>query len=290
MKVSLIMTSRDRYEQVSVFMEALYANISNVASVNIEFIFLDQSQNSIFRSLFDCYNNTSPINVIYKKIAMSSLSEARNIGLKLATGDVYGFPDDDCVYPDNLLFALAQNLPLFDHYKCISFNYSHSKIHRVEKFDLPRSEILGQSISFSMFVKSNTTKFNESLGVGAFFGAGEESEYLLRLLEPNEKMLVIPGIMIFHPDFTNISLSRVKNYGLGFGALAFIMISDPSPSVKVKGLRLIFSPLIKCIINLMSLTPRRSCFELISFAYRLFGFGAWAVRFKRIHSEKNIVR
>ena len=282
------MTSRSRVTEVKAFLDALVESARNTKMLSIELIFLDQSDVSIFEHLFERSTNLQPVTFIYRKISRMSLSQARNVGLNLANGEIYAFPDDDCVYPINLFAELELNVKFFKYYKCIAFNYSHSNLKEINNIEVSRSNLLGKTISFSIFVKQSSLRFNEGLGVGAKYGAGEESEYLLQLLDHNDKVLIVSDVIIYHPDFTNINLKRVRNYGLGFGALANIMVRDRSFSLKMRGIKLIFAPFIKSVLNIVFLRPKRFYYEINSFVYRIIGFCSWYFDRKEKKGRSNV--
>ena len=92
MKLSLIQTSQDRKDELERFVKSLNEQVG-IDFNEIQLIFVDQEDNKqIFNDL------DKRIDFVYIKYHHSSLSHARNIGLKHVTGDYVGFPDDDCWY------------------------------------------------------------------------------------------------------------------------------------------------------------------------------------------------
>ena len=79
-----------------------------------------------------------------------------------------------------------------------------------------------KSITFFVnYKKDDIILFDESLGVGATFGSGEETDYVLTLLHKGYKGRYFANDIIFHPAKKgNYSdLERAYKYALGFGAL-----------------------------------------------------------------------
>ena len=79
-----------------------------------------------------------------------------------------------------------------------------------------------KSITFFVnYGKDDIILFDESLGVGATFGSGEETDYVLTLLHKGYKGRYFANDIIYHPAKKgNYSdLDRAYKYALGFGAL-----------------------------------------------------------------------
>ncbi len=64
--------------------------------------------------------------------------------------------------------------------------------------------------------------FDERLGPGRPYGAGEETDLLLRLLQAGARGLYSPRIVVHHPpspEAGSLGATRARSYGRGFGAL-----------------------------------------------------------------------
>ncbi len=161
------------------------------------------------------------------------LSRARNVGLRAARGAVLAFPDDDCAY---VKCGLRQVLDFFeaspDAGILSGWNSMEEKI--LQTMCLPlravricESLLLRDTASFSIFIDRRKLPkrlrwdfFDEKLGVGAPFGAAEETDYLYQLLREGVRPYSAQAELTYHPDkelqFSNFR--RATNYGLGAGA------------------------------------------------------------------------
>jgi hypothetical protein len=81
------------------------------------------------------------------------------------------------------------------------------------------------AISYSIFLKSRfldaAGDFDETLGVGAGtpWGAGEESDYLLRGLKSGRRLRYYPDLEVRHPrrDAASVDSARLMSYARGHG-------------------------------------------------------------------------
>ena len=78
-------------------------------------------------------------------------------------------------------------------------------------------------MSIGIFAKTNNSiRFDEELGAGAKWGSGEESDYILQLLNKNYKIKFYRRILVYHPynnEVSNLQVKKSYRYGQGYGAL-----------------------------------------------------------------------
>jgi 2-beta-glucuronyltransferase len=161
------------------------------------------------------------------------LSVARNVGLLNSTGEIVGFPDDDCWYYPNTLEQVA------------SFFHRNPKIdillgRTVDEFGLPslsplrkesgsvnRNNVWISGNSNTLFVRRAAVPlrggFDEQIGVGApsRYQSGEETDFVLTLMKKNARAVYLSHLRIGHDQVENIGarrmLKRAWAYSLGFG-------------------------------------------------------------------------
>lgn len=222
--LSLIQTSQNRRKELLRFIDSLN-NQENIDFSNIQLIFLDQDSN---KELFDCLN--SKVDFTYIQIPPSSLSHARNIGLKYVKGEYIAFPDDDCWYEKNTICQVVKLLES-GKYQGITGKGTDEKGELTSIFPQKASLLTRQkrcaAISYTLFLKYDASiLFDENMGVGSPYGigAGEETDYLLSLMEKrNYRIYYDPSIIIHHPtsdiyDKDSI-LKRSYSYARGAGYL-----------------------------------------------------------------------
>ena len=103
MIISLIQTSQNRRKELERFVKSLNGQ-TNIDLSEIQLIFIDQGDN---REVFNDLD--AKVSFVYHKTERCSLSHARNLGLKYATGKYVAFSDDDCWYaPNTISYALEK--------------------------------------------------------------------------------------------------------------------------------------------------------------------------------------
>jgi glycosyltransferase involved in cell wall biosynthesis len=200
LKFSLVVATKNRVRELGEFLDSLSSQDYN----NFETIIIDQNEDDRLLELITSHSKQLKIQHIKTE---TGLSKARNAGLRLVSGDIVAFPDDDCLYPGDLLNMLNQ---LFINYH----NYDGIAGSLIETVDLPivnkavgvnKRNIWRTVKSATVFLRkeviSRTGMFDENLGIGSpvGLGAGEETDYLLRALSKGFAIVQITSVRIIHP-------------------------------------------------------------------------------------------
>ncbi|MFD3450490.1 glycosyltransferase family 2 protein [Microbacteriaceae bacterium 4G12] len=225
MKFSLIMATCGRRDDIV----DLLISLEKQTYQNFELIVVDQNDTPI-SDLFDPYKERFAIRYIYTPI--KGLSRARNQGLKVADGDVIAFPDDDCIYEANVLENVKEALEIKRDIHFISTNTTNvegtsSLVHAPET-DIMLSDKYGYiGPSFTLFFTKEMVNaiglFDEDLGVGSgtIYGAGEETDFILRGMKQGYKGLFKKELYVYHPVKEEVideqALRRALLYAGGFG-------------------------------------------------------------------------
>jgi GT2 family glycosyltransferase len=174
--------------------------------------------------------------------AVLPLSQARNLALRWlvrqnpAPGSVVAFPDDDCWYVAETLarvdLAFADRPDAGAVTGC--YGPSEGEIDR-ERFpagpgDLRASTAVRRVSSVTMFVRAECALriggFNPILGAGTPVMGGEDTDYVLRLIEAGCVMIYRPDVVVGHA----YSCRGAKSYA---GAFVLVLASH---SVRSPGL------------------------------------------------------
>lgn len=226
-KISLILTSQDRCEDLDRFFKSLLAQ---KVDFDIELIFVNQGT----------YNPISklqlPSFIYYKLIDVGyslPLSTARNIGLRYVTGSIVAFPDDDCWYEPLLLekirYYFSENIKIaclctnvFDPLRHKSYGNRPTGLRQTVSF----GNLFRLPISVGIFCRVEAMdvvgrRFDELLGAGTTLGSGEETEFIARLLKAGFQIEYDGCIQVYHQVMEYNAMDYIKyyNYGLGFGYL-----------------------------------------------------------------------
>lgn len=216
--ISLVTATLGRVDEI----EDLLISLTNQTYKDFELILVDQNEHRLVEDLVGKYQ--ALFSIIYIRSDKKGLSLNRNIGIKVASGNIIGFPDDDCYYNDNVLEQVYENLKnpdiKFVSVEAIDLLTNQKFITKPNKH-LTRSNIIKFCISYNVFLNFNPSlRFDEKLGVGAEFSSGEETDYLWTAISENDKGIFANTALVYHPqNSSSNNYHRAFSYGLGFGAI-----------------------------------------------------------------------
>lgn len=160
------------------------------------------------------------------------LSRGRNLGLKVARGDIVGFPDDDCWYDPDVLSRVAARftqdgeLALLTGRTVDAEGAESVSAHLPASAPITRTNVFFAGNSNGLFVRraaaARVGGFDESLGVGARtpFQSGEETDFVLRCLRASHACRFESDLVIRHArsdETPRARSARAGRYAPGFG-------------------------------------------------------------------------
>ncbi|WP_246082041.1 glycosyltransferase family 2 protein [Peptacetobacter hominis] len=224
--VSLIMPTLNRFDDIELFFESLLIQEYK----DFEIIVVDQNECSKVMEISEKYKDK--LDLKYIKSDRKGLSYNRNLGILKAKGEIIAFPDDDCTYKKETIKKAVDFFESNDEYRIYSCKtMDKNNIDAFKKMCPQNCEINAKNVfdtitSITFFVnfkKDSYLLFDEKLGVGAEFGAGEEIDYILELLSKGYRGRYFCEDVIYHPakkhKKSKEKFQRDFNYGRGFGAL-----------------------------------------------------------------------
>jgi len=225
MKLSLVLATISRTQELKEFLRSL----RDQEYQNLELIIVDQNQDDRLLPVLDEYAEKLRI---CRLVSEPGLSKARNVGISAITGDVVGFPDDDCYYPHGLLHLVDRCL---EHHQEIDgltgrvvgkAGENYARFHRRPGY-LTKFNVWQRAASSTMFLRRSVVNavgpFDESLGPGAGtpWLAAEDIDYPLRAIASGYLIYYDPAIVVMHPspiaEGYGPALDRAYRYGLGIG-------------------------------------------------------------------------
>ena len=122
------------------------------------------------------------------------LSRARNTALPRLEADVVAFPDEDCIYPDDLLARVATRIEGLDGV------VGREPWWTATAAGLTRDNLWNRAISFTIFLRRPVVErvgaFDERLGLPS--SSGEEIDYLIRALDAEARIEYDPSLVVEH--------------------------------------------------------------------------------------------
>lgn len=223
---SLILATVGRTDELRTFVESL----ARQTLLDVELIVVDQNDDDRLVPLLAPVRSLMTVRHIRSP---RGLSRARNNGLALATGSIVAFPDDDCWYAPDLLEQVRERFEAhtdIDGWTGMTRD-ADGRPSGSRWTALPgritRATVWTMAVSTAIFLRRSAAasigKFNESLGVGAgtIWGSGEETDYVLRGLALDLRLMYDPAIVVHHPQVEafrdRATRSRGVSYGMGYG-------------------------------------------------------------------------
>ncbi|WP_145531499.1 glycosyltransferase family 2 protein [Yersinia kristensenii] len=225
-KFSLVLCTLGNFTDIKKFIFSLTQYDKNF----IELIVVDQNRFPISH-FFDEIRSLG-VDVKYFHVNFKGLSRARNFGLDYAIGDYIAFPDDDCCYSNDLLLNVAARFKHEMDFLSVNTSDENDSTKSLVRLPQVKGDITykeRKAVSFTLFFTKRainlTGLFDENMGVGAGtkYGAGEESDYIVRALYLGLKGVYFHDLYVFHPAkestgiFNEELKKRMISYGGGYG-------------------------------------------------------------------------
>jgi glycosyltransferase involved in cell wall biosynthesis len=276
MKFSLLMATLGRHVEV----ERLFGTLVDQTYKDFELIVIDQNDDDRVRKLVDAYSDR--LEIVYLR-SEKGLSRARNVGLGHVRGELVCFPDDDCWYrPDTLAhvaarFAAEPELSGLTGCSVDDSGVPSQGRWATEPLVVDRYNVWTCATSYTIFLRTAAVRaagpFDERLGVGSGsrWGAGEEVNYLLGVLDAQLRVCYDPALRISHPEPIQVldekAFSRVRLYNRGFGRVLGL---NRYPAYFV--LYLITRSVGGCMVSLLKLNFKRARYYWIAASQRFLGW------------------
>lgn len=204
MKISLILATVGRTAEVGRCLRSL----ATQTDPDFEVLLVDQNPDERLAPFIQ-EAVAMGITLTHLRMPSPSLSGARNLGIARASGEIIGLTDDDCWYEpeavQNIRAAFLDN-PTLDGAVAQWVEQSAARPGG------PASGLLslqawrcfrgGDASSITLFFKRSLFVrlggFDERFGVGQWFGAAEETDFLLRALGSSARLAHCPQAKVHH--------------------------------------------------------------------------------------------
>lgn len=203
-RLSLVLATYGRSDDIGRFVTGLEKQLVR----DFELLVIDQnSDDRVVPYVLQALN--AGLQVQHYRLQSPNLSAARNLGVSHAQGEVIGFPDDDCWYEPELVQSV---LKAFEVRSDLGGLVAEWVEQAQARLDSPLDPLLsnerwrrfhdGDASSISLFLRTDLLRqvggFDARLGVGQWFGAGEETDLILTLLATGAKLARYPSARVHH--------------------------------------------------------------------------------------------
>ncbi len=226
--ISLVLATYNRSAELEPMLDSLLSQINR----DFELIVVDQNKDDRIIPLLEPLREAG-ISVRHLRQEQPNLSAARNLGLSQARGEFVAFPDDDCWYELPVLERVRESFTDgrgLDGVigRWVELDPEAARPAEDVSLEAWRRFKGGDATSFVLFFRTGAVRdlggFNETFGTGRWFGCGEETDLVMRLLADGLQISYRPDIHIHHFHAPTQELSagqcrRNRSYGRGTGAV-----------------------------------------------------------------------
>lgn len=226
---SLIIGTLNRPKCIKYCLESL----RNQTYKDFEIIIVDQSKDDLTEKALEDFRD---LTIVYERVTFKGLSKARNLAIRQAKGDYLCLIDDDAYYSEDYLSNIEKHIKTnnktiitgylwntatksdFVNYKALSDRKKLSYRQVIRYCPSP-------AISFPKEIISVSGNFDEEFGVGAKYGAGEETDFILGAMRHGYVVRYYSDVKAQHPHeklAANVPEADNKkkcSYSFGFGAM-----------------------------------------------------------------------
>lgn len=287
--LSFLFCTLNREEDLRRSLSAIFGN-SNNSVITFDVVVVDQGQSHYARKVCDGFN------VKYFSSPTRGLSIARNIGLEYCDGDFVALMDDDAYVSESYFHRIKGLLESCNNTEIAAFS---GRIMTIEKPLEPLSRYQGAQptsvnlknidtvLSSALVIRKSifamVGNFDEEFGVGAKWGASEETDFLVRILNKNYSVEYYPSLTVFHPmaNFDVMGYGDIyrKTYAYGQGRGALISKHKSLPNRLVISAFLI--PLAAAMASLIIFRPKHALRYMSSFLGRVSGLLKYELKDKK---------
>lgn len=259
---------------------ALLRSLQGQTLTALRVIVVDQNDDDLLGPVLADF---APLDILRLRAPSLGLSRARNLALPHLRAEIVGFPDDDCVYPLDLLERVASALEGGTATGVVGRTADPAGRPARRRFATIAGRVDRESVwrcgnSASMFLRRDLVHrvgtFDESLGLGSGTAQeqGEEIDYLIRALDGGAQIVYDPDLVVFHDDPPRpavASRAAAARAGLTVG---FLLARHRYPARTVA--RMLVRPAGGAVLELARLDTATARSHLATLHGRLRGYAA----------------
>lgn len=261
-------------------MTTLLASLQGQTLTALRVIVVDQNDDDL---LGPALADFEALDIVRLRSPSLGLSRARNLALPHVRGEIVGFPDDDCVYPPDLLERVTAALDAGAAAGVVGRTADPAGRPARRRWATVAGWVDRESVwhcgnSASLFLRRDLVDrvgaFDESLGLGSGTAQeqGEEIDYLIRALDGGARIVYDPDLVVFHDDPPRpavASRAAAARAGLTVG---FLLARHRYPARTVA--RMLVRPAGGAVLELARLDPATARAHAATLRGRLRGYAA----------------
>ena len=223
---SLIVATYGRAEVLAPLVASLLAQ----TNTSFEVVVADQNPDDRVAPLLEPLRSRGYLGA-HVRLSRPNLSAARNAALAVARGRYVAFPDDDCWYDPDTLARAEHHLSKAAGLDGLAARWAEAPAEPGDAAADPitpariRCFRAGNVASITLFLKREAVLaaggFDERIGVGRWYGSGEETDLVLALVAGGYRIAHAADVIVHHrfdaerAERTPLRLARARARGTG---------------------------------------------------------------------------
>jgi GT2 family glycosyltransferase len=263
----------------TVELERLLGSLERQTHPRLRVLVVDQNEDDRILPVLGAY---PALHVVHLR-SERGLSRARNRALTELTGDVVAFPDDDCVYADDLLEQVGRRFaedPALDGLsgRSVGSDGSSSPSWERTRAMLTDDNLWNRVNSGAIFLRRDLVAglgpFDEQLGLGSGTASScaEEVDYAIRAVRAGARIDYDPELTVTH-DARPLDAEGLRSLGYREGAGVGYLLRKHRYPFRVR-VRMIVRPLGGVLLSLLRLDAAHARFHAATLRGRLEGLRA----------------
>jgi GT2 family glycosyltransferase len=266
--LDLVVATVDRTEELARFL----ASLERQSLRSFRVLLVDQNEDDRVEPVLRTHAALDVVRLRSER----GLSRARNAALGTITADLVAFPDDDCVYPDDLLERVGRRFLADPRLGGLTGRGGVSPSWPDAAAVLTPDNVWNRAISYAIFLRADVVrrvgKFDEQLGLGSKtpWSSGEEIDYVLRALQAGARVEFDPAFVVEHPG-RSFSSNALRAIGARDGAsIGYILRKHRYPRRRVA--RMLLRPAGGALLATLRNDRSRARFHVSTLRGRLRGY------------------
>ena len=219
--ISLVVATWNRVDELDRFLRSL----DDQSYRDIEIIVVDQNEDQRLQTVIVAHPGLR----IHHLRCKRGVSRARNAGLRIASGSLVAFPDDDCWYASQLVEGVVDWFTEHPDFDCLVVGVRDPDGKPMapklppRQGPLTKRNILSCAMAVNVFLRRRAVEnmgfFREDIGPGtrSIYRSGEDLDFVLRAPERGLRVWYQPSLTVYHPALDSGRRLPQITYGYSLG-------------------------------------------------------------------------
>lgn len=202
--VDLVVPTINRPRELRRLLESVVAQ----AYAPLRVIVIDMNEDDASAEVIEGFSEA--LEIVHVRVSRRGVSKARNLASERVEADVVSLTDDDSWLPDGLLLGIGRRFRDEPEIAGVSVMQRDERLRPSNgrwarrPGPITKTNVWGRGVSAGIFVRASALRevggFDEDLGPGGSWAAGEETDVLIRIVSAGHRVEYDPSLFVHHPD------------------------------------------------------------------------------------------